>query len=82
MSPRREALEDFQCDLNKMFDFINECGVKAPVNIIDPSFEQLETLGHKLESTLCWVAKEIEVELEEENKLLPDEGNPGVPIGG
>jgi hypothetical protein len=64
-----------------MFDFINECGVRAPVNIIDPSFERLESFGHELESVLCWVAKEIEVELQIENELLPDEGNPGYGVG-
>jgi hypothetical protein len=81
MTKRREALEDFQCDLKVMDKFINETEVKALVNIIDPSFERLESFGHELESVLCWVDKEIEVELEKENDLLPDEGNPGYAVG-
>lgn len=80
--PRREALENFQCDLKKMDDFINETGRGAAINLIDPEFVKFQELGYGVESSLAWISKEIEIELEKENELLPDEGNPGYAIGG
>jgi len=75
MINRREELENFQCDLKKLDTFINATGIKASINVIDPSYEKMESLGHATESALEWISREIEVELEKENEMLPDEGN-------
>lgn len=78
---RREVLENFQFDLKKIDNFLNETGIKAPINIIDPECIKFQDLNYAAESTLAWISREIEVELEKENEILPDEGNPGAAVG-
>jgi hypothetical protein len=70
MTPRRQALEDFQYEMKKLDMFLADCGQDAPINIIDPEQTPVvETLIKEVENTLAWVSAEIKVELEKEPDL-------------
>jgi|SaaInlStandDraft_2_1057019.scaffolds.fasta_scaffold63242_2 hypothetical protein len=84
MTPRRQELENFQCDLKKLNEFLGECGQDKPITIIDPDQSQeMNRLAVAVESSLDWISAEIKVELKAENDSLPSEGiRTGVLIGG
>jgi hypothetical protein len=63
--PRREALENFQCDINKLDRFLGACGRDAPINLVDPDQELFE-FAEQVQDILTWIDKAIECELEKE----------------
>jgi hypothetical protein len=63
--PRREALENFLCDMNKLDRFLGACGQEAPINLVDPDQELCE-FAEQVQDILAWTNKAILFELDNE----------------
>ena len=84
---RREALENLRFDAKEFGKILQGRTVfkeHTDIDIADPNYneESISKLVDALDEFERWICQEITRELQIENDLLPDEGNPGVPIGG
>ena len=81
---RREAVEAAQFQIKKLHDDLNSYDKENHFSIIDSGCNEqsLIDIGFVLEPGILFLDNEMKKIEEEENSLLPDEGNPGVAVGG
>ena len=72
---RLQELENLQCDLRKLFEFLNDQGPQANINIIDPESDLVE-LGYQIDDAMAWVGKEIVKEEDAECEVIDDNQEP------
>ena len=70
---RLQELESFKLRLQEFESFLNMIGPDEPIQIIDPE-QQLYEFGVSVDEAIAWATKEMELEDEKENELLPSEG--------
>ena len=75
MNKRTDALFGFKRQLVKMYDFINETGPKAQINLIDPEQVKFQELCYGIESSLEWLSQEIEKEEDKGCEFIDDTEN-------
>jgi len=57
---RRQVLEDFQHDLEKVSDFLGEYGLDAPIALIDPMYDpKWHAFARHVQERLDWLRAEI-----------------------
>ena len=80
---RRVVLQDWKFKVKTFIDALQGDSQDKTINIIDEraEVEEINSCVDSLENLNTWFDGEIEKELELENYMLPEEGNPGVAVG-
>ena len=85
---RIEALLEVKTNIATLMQTLQKSDPEDAINIADPYWdtECFHSLVNSADEAIAWIYGEIDNEKAEadlkENEMLPDEGNPGVAVGG